>query len=220
MNARTLLRLSPLLVIAVSQVGFAQSGVHLGNSGDDNQASETSGENVVSTPSIAETEGTTGRREELAREFFQRGSDAYDAGRFEEALTAFDRSYELSGRSELHFDLGLSHDRLREDDDALEHYRAYLDAFPNSENRVDVLARIERIEAVERIQGRLRPERVAAMSNTDALGLHPPRKSRLGLVVGLAAGVLAVAAGVALFLWGTNRGTASDFGDSTAALRF
>lgn len=82
------------------------------------------------------------RGEDPARDAFDAGRAAYDQGRFDEALSGFRRAYRLSGRPELLFNLGLVQDRLRQDRDALESYRSYLDALPDAANRPAVEERI------------------------------------------------------------------------------
>lgn len=86
-------------------------------------------------------------REEAARDFFARGSEAYDAGEFAVAMRYFREAYELSGRPELLFNMGAAADRLRHDEEALDYYRQFLAAMPESPHRSNVRARIEAIEA-------------------------------------------------------------------------
>lgn len=78
-----------------------------------------------------------------ARSLFAAGRTAYDAGRYEDALTHFERAHELSGRPELLFNVANAADRLRDTVRALAAYRAYLDAVPDATNRAMVERRIE-----------------------------------------------------------------------------
>lgn len=81
--------------------------------------------------------------EQEARSLFEAGALAYNAGRYEEALQYFQRSYELSGRVALLYNIGTAAERVREDDLALRSYTEYLERMPEAENRPRVEARIE-----------------------------------------------------------------------------
>ncbi len=82
-----------------------------------------------------------------ARALFEAGREAFDRGRFESALDYFQRSYDLSHRPGLLYNIGSAADRLRRDDVALEAFRQFLvDAPPDDETREQVEARIAAIE--------------------------------------------------------------------------
>lgn len=87
-----------------------------------------------------------GASEERARLRFEDGRLAFAEGRNEVALEAFTESYELSHRAELLYNIGLVHDRLRHDREALEAFRGYVEALPGAENRASVEARIRVLE--------------------------------------------------------------------------
>ena len=82
-----------------------------------------------------------------ARARFESGRLAFEAGRYEEALADFERSYELSGRSVIHFNIGLVHDRLRRDEEAIAAFERYLEQVPDSPNRAEVEARVAVLRA-------------------------------------------------------------------------
>lgn len=102
----------------------------------------------------AQDVASPGSRDAEARHLFSAGRLAYDEGRFEDALQNYQRSYELSGRPELLFNIGMAADRLREDGKALEAFRAYLNAVPDAPNRARVE---ERIRVLERTQASVLP---------------------------------------------------------------
>src|SRR5690606_23764287 len=81
--------------------------------------------------------------DEEARALYQAGRIAFDQGRFESALDYFQRSYELSGRPALLFNIGSAADRLRKDEVALDAFERYLEAVPDSPDRASVESRIE-----------------------------------------------------------------------------
>ena len=77
-----------------------------------------------------------------ARQEFEAGREAFNAGRHESALAHFRRAYELSRRPQLLYNIGVAADRLRRDAEALEAFEQYLAQIPDAENRGDVDARI------------------------------------------------------------------------------
>jgi tetratricopeptide (TPR) repeat protein len=77
-----------------------------------------------------------------ARGAFQAGEAAYRAGRFAEALDYFTRAYELTHEPDLLYNIATVQDRLRHDREAIEAYRAYLDARPDSSDRANIEARV------------------------------------------------------------------------------
>jgi hypothetical protein len=89
--------------------------------------------------------------ERLARELFEQGRDAYANGQFAEARDLFQHSYDLSGRPGLLYNIAQASERMRDDQHALDVYRAYLEAVPDAPERDFVEARIvflqERVRA-------------------------------------------------------------------------
>jgi tetratricopeptide (TPR) repeat protein len=65
-----------------------------------------------------------------ARDHFRRGQRLHDAGRFEEAIQAYRRAYELSKLADMLYNIGQVH-RMRGDREAaIEHYERYLAEAP------------------------------------------------------------------------------------------
>lgn len=83
---------------------------------------------------------------EEARGAFEAGQAAYRAGRFPEALQYFERAYELTEEPDLLYNIATVHDRLRHDREALDAYRAYLEARPRADDRANLEARIRVLE--------------------------------------------------------------------------
>jgi tetratricopeptide (TPR) repeat protein len=98
-------------------------------------------EDADDRPAVEPTEAADLRDEE-ARTRFRAATMAFSDGRFEDALSDFQRAYELSGRLELLFNIGSAADRLRRDAEALAAYEAYLDASEDPPNRRFVEARV------------------------------------------------------------------------------
>ncbi len=85
--------------------------------------------------------------EEEARSLFRAGQLAFDDGRFDDALTFFERAHTRSGRAELLYNVGLAADRLRRDERALEAFVGYLEATPDTPHRRQVEGRIAGLRA-------------------------------------------------------------------------
>lgn len=67
-----------------------------------------------------------------ARALFEAGLFAFQSSRFEDALQRFTRAFELSGRVELLFNVGLAADRLRRDAIAIDAFERFLRDAPPS----------------------------------------------------------------------------------------
>lgn len=89
----------------------------------------------------------TADRTEEAKALFAAGRAAFEAGLYVDALASFERSYAISHRPGLLFNIALSHDRLRQDEKALAAYEAYLAAVPAAENRAEIETRAAAIRA-------------------------------------------------------------------------
>lgn len=99
---------------------------------------------LVTSPARAQDDDDA--REEAASAFHA-GEAAYRAGRFPEALTYFERAYELTHEPDVLYNIATVQDRLRRDEDALGSYRAYLEAVPDTDGRANIEARIHALEA-------------------------------------------------------------------------
>lgn len=144
-------------------------------------------------------------RDEEARALFEAGKVAYEDGRYADALGYFERAYELSQRVALQYNLGLAYDRLRRDREALAAFEAYLEADADPmrsaevENRVRALREhlaAEDAAQAQKAQSAAVVAPVVPTQRTDAGHAERARKRRLW--IGIAAGVVAVGAGVAI----------------------
>lgn len=100
--------------------------------------------------SVASAQATAPDAE--ARLRFEAGQLAFHDGRYEDALADFRRSYELSHRPALLYNIGQCADRLRRDHEALEAFTAYLhEAGDDAANAQEVWARVTALEtAIDR----------------------------------------------------------------------
>jgi tetratricopeptide (TPR) repeat protein len=103
---------------------------------------------LVAMPARAQdgTDETTDANDREARGMFLAGQAAFDDARFEDALQHFLRAYELSGRAELLFNIGLAAERAGDTTRALDAFGRYLNELPDAQNRRDVEARITALE--------------------------------------------------------------------------
>jgi hypothetical protein len=90
------------------------------------------------------------RTDREARNLFEAGQHAFDSGNYERALDYFERAYALTQRSGFLYNIATTSDRMRADARALEAYRAFLAAEPDTERRAEVEARIAFIEGLLR----------------------------------------------------------------------
>ena len=95
-----------------------------------------------------------------AKEHFRRGKEAYDLGRFEEALRAYELAYEEDPRPQTLFNIGQCHRHLGNFERAAFSYRRFLDqAQPDPKTRAlatDLLAEVEE-KAKAQARGELSP---------------------------------------------------------------
>jgi len=117
---------------------------------------------LLPSPVLAQTEGaaqtddaapnnpsdSSNDNEQIAKELFEAGRAAYDAGRFEDALRDFQDAYARSPRPKLLFNIGQSADRLRMDEMALSFLRKYLAEAGDADNRAAVENRVRVLEQV------------------------------------------------------------------------
>lgn len=102
--------------------------------------------NGTARAQVNSAEPASAADDEVARGLFQAGKAAYENGKYEDALQLFEQAHARSGRPQLLFNIGQTAERVRQDEKALEVFRAYLTQVPDAPNRVYVEARIEQLE--------------------------------------------------------------------------
>jgi tetratricopeptide (TPR) repeat protein len=156
-----------------------------------------------------QSEAPQQHQDEEARALFEAGKVAYTDGRYDDAIGYFERSYRLSQRAGLQYNLGLAYDRLRRDSEALTAFEAYLANSPDPEREQEVQNRVRALKAslareaqVQENQGPLDQQAAPARSQPVDAESDQVRKRRLW--VGVAAGVAALAVG-AIVTWSVTR---------------
>lgn len=84
--------------------------------------------------------------EEEANQHFDRGTTAYNLGRFDDAIADYRRAYEVKGDPAFLFNIAQAYHQLGVDDQALFFYKRYLASHPNPPNRPEVQLRIAELE--------------------------------------------------------------------------
>jgi len=132
----------------------------------------------ASPPAAADADRT-----EEAKALFAAGRAAFDAGRFVDALDYFERSYAISKRPGLLYNIGITRDRLRDDERALEAYDAYLAALPDAPNRAEAETRAAAIRSALAQRKQSAPAPVVAPSPAEAAATMQPAQPETNAAV-------------------------------------
>lgn len=82
----------------------------------------------------------------LATQHYQSGRELFSAGDYQGAIREFETANRLAPSPVLDFNIGLARERLGQLEQAVQHYRAYIAAMPNANNRAAVDAKIQTLE--------------------------------------------------------------------------
>jgi tetratricopeptide (TPR) repeat protein len=130
-----------------------------------------------------------------AREHFQRGSTAYDLGRFLDAAHEYEAAYEAKRDPTILFNIGQAYRFVPDYGKAILAFKAYLRNAPAAPNRADVEARIIELQRTQ--QATNAPPALKADPSSGAS--EPPSPSGHTLLI---AGSVTAAVGVALVVAG------------------
>lgn len=92
-------------------------------------------------PALAESpssEASVEARRDEAKAKFQRGSELYEAGQYQDAVHAFMAADRLAASAALSFNIARAYERLNDTSGALRWYRDYLRRSPNAKNAAEV----------------------------------------------------------------------------------
>lgn len=138
-----------------------------------------------------------------AREYFERGREAFEQANYEGALVFFRHAYRLSGRPALQYNIGVAADRLQREQEALEAFQHYLEETEVPTREAEVRGRIDALqesiaerEATERAleEAAIRYETVAQDRNIQDRNMNDTRRLPSSAIIG---GTVLAAAGVA-----------------------
>jgi tetratricopeptide (TPR) repeat protein len=101
---------------------------------------------LVFTPLAVQAQEGTTAEDRQARAEFQAGRESFDAGRWEEALTHFEKAYELSPRPMLLYNIAKAQDNLGKLREARATYKRFLAAVPDATNRGAVERRVAELD--------------------------------------------------------------------------
>ncbi len=150
---------------------------------------------------------------ERARLLFDQGSQAYNEGRYETALTLLNESHRISGRPELLFNIANTLERLGRTAEAVEHLRRYLpDAPPENRRSIEVriralearMARTPDVPAATQTQADV-PPKASASANTRSRETKPKRPVPWRPIVLFSVAAAALASGITLGVLSRNR---------------
>ncbi len=146
-----------------------------------------------------------------AKKLFDEGSAAYSDGKYEDAVKAWEKSYELSQKPLIFESIASAYERMGDKKKAREYLAKWREAAPKDEQeqldaRIKNLdARIAAAEKEEAARKEAEEKRNAAGSSSnkaaeeEAKAQNAARSSRLKIAIGVgAAGVVAVGAGIVL----------------------
>lgn len=132
---------------------------------------------AIETAQAQEQPSVSAGKDAEAKGLFEAGVAAFAEGRYEDALGYFKRSYQLSQRSKLLYNIGQVSDRLRRDQQAVEAFEEYLKQEPDAPNKAEVESRVRVLrEAIERNKAK-RQEAVAPAAVAAAPATEPASAS-------------------------------------------
>jgi tetratricopeptide (TPR) repeat protein len=85
--------------------------------------------------------------QDLARAHFVTGTSYYDQARYGDALHEFEEAYRLSKRVGFLYNIGVCHEQLGHDDEAIAAYQGYLLSVSDEKERAEVQQRVDRLKA-------------------------------------------------------------------------
>jgi tetratricopeptide (TPR) repeat protein len=105
---------------------------------------------TIAAPALADppsSEATVEARREAAKAQYERGSELYEAGHYQQAVQAFMKADRLAPSAPLSFNIARAYERLNDASGALRWYRDYLRRSPQAKNAGEVRARITALSA-------------------------------------------------------------------------
>ena len=147
-----------------------------------------------------------------AQEHFRQGQEAYDETRYSDAVREFQQAYDLSGRAELLYNIGIAHERLLDWGATIDAFESYLRLLPDAPNHDNVQARLElaweRLTASENSSATAPPSApaVSAGETSSASASHAGQSHAGPIAFLVAGGVVALGGGVLVGLGASTLG--------------
>jgi tetratricopeptide (TPR) repeat protein len=142
------------------------------------------------TSSTSSSEATVDEAKARAKALFDEGRAHYDLGRFAEALTAFEKAYEVMPLPAFLFNIGQCHFQEKRYARAVFFYERYLEVLPDASNRATIEDLIVEAKSLDAEATRASPPASAA----NAPGATGASADDDGIMWIAAAGAFAVAA--------------------------
>ena len=109
-----------------------------------------------------------------ARDLFQQGVDAFDAGRYQDALGLFRQSYDARAAQLVLYNIAITERQLGHNAAALRHFETYLAGTLDEQRRAQVQAEIAALEAtVARVEMRVTPVGARVSLDDEEIGTAP-----------------------------------------------
>lgn len=114
-----------------------------------------------------------------ARKVYGEAEAAFAAGEYQKAIDLFHRADELSPKPEFEYNIALAYDQMGDAAGALAAYRSYLRRAPDSPDRDEVVAQIERLQhqlgrkAQQQITVNTEPEGATVLVDAELVGIAP-----------------------------------------------
>jgi tetratricopeptide (TPR) repeat protein len=147
----------------------------------------------LGSPEAAETGEDAGASSddpqlERAMAAFERGTRAYDEGRYEDALVAFQDAATLYASADFQYNIGLCFEKLDQLDEAIRAFETYLRTKADPPDRASVEDRVARLRAEVQRRKREEAERIEAEREAavQAAELDGPKPARPLIVAGAA----------------------------------
>lgn len=126
----------------------------------------------------ADAQVAAGPRDEEARGLFLAGRAAFDDARFPEALEHFERSYALSGRLELLYNIGLAAERTGDSEKAMRTFERFVVERPDAPQAADARERLAVLERAAEVRGPRRAAATTALARATAPPSVVPERER------------------------------------------
>lgn len=138
-------RLARILAILTVATGLA-AGPHVAHAGVARTGPEEPLPDVTDVPDPAPDAEPDDPMRERAMTAYKEGTDAFNAGRYEDALAAFKEASSLYASPDFQYNIARCYEELGKHEEAVRAFETYLKAKPNAEDRGSVENRIKLLE--------------------------------------------------------------------------